>query len=191
MRERLVGVKGSRSLWMMRVRRGLRPPPWGAGLGVDDHAASQKVIRNQRRQPEQRRRGKASRVRNASCRLDCLAICLSKSVNKLRLRVHRRLLATIVLCEHLRVAQTKVTRKVNDFHVRRKSRRNFHRLSVRQGKEDAVWIVQAFETLGSFNKPQVSKAEKILVHLAHGFAGVFIRGDKLNLSVRMLQQNAQ
>src|SRR6185369_17666966 len=84
MRERLVGVKGSGTLRMMRIRCGFRARTRRASLGIDDDAATQAATRNQRRQPKQRRGGKASRIRNAGCRFYCLTICLRKPVNKLR-----------------------------------------------------------------------------------------------------------
>src|SRR5689334_5983651 len=103
MRERLVGVKGSRTLRMMRIRRGFRARTGRASLGIDDDAATQKVIRNQRRQPKQGRGRETSRIRNAGCRSYGLTICLGKPVNKLRLCVHRGLLAPVVLREHFGV----------------------------------------------------------------------------------------
>src|ERR1051326_5646045 len=141
MRERLVSVERCRALRMMSVRRGFSTGTRRAGLRINNDAATQQIIRNQRRQTEQRRCRKTSGVCNAGRRLDCLAIRLSETVNKLRLSSHRRLRTAVVLSENFRVAQTKIAREVNHFHMRRKFWCNLHCLPVRQREKRAVKFV--------------------------------------------------
>src|SRR5260370_26513436 len=99
--------------------------------------------------------------------------------------------AAVVLREALRIAQTKSGRQVDYFHAGRESRRDFHRLSLRQSEEGAIKICQTLELLRRLGEFQISQPEEIAMHFADCFPGVLVRGNDSNLSVWMRQQNPQ
>src|SRR5260370_8440242 len=99
--------------------------------------------------------------------------------------------AAVVLREALCIAQTKIARQVDYFHAGRESRRDFHRLSVRQSEESAIKICRTLELLRRLGEFQISQSEEIAMHFTDCFAGVLVRGNDSNLSVWMRQQNPQ
>ena len=74
----------------------------------------------------------------------------------MRLRIHRRMLASVMLRENIRVAQPKVAREIDDLHLCGQLRRHFHRLTVRQSEKSAVDIAQTFNVFGRFDKVQIN-----------------------------------
>ena len=116
-RERLVCVEGIASLRMMSVRCGLGAGTRRTGLSIDDHAATQHIVHDQRRQAQQRRRREAARIRYAASGPDHFTICFRQAIDELRLGIHRRMLASIVLCECQCVAETKIPGQIDYFHV--------------------------------------------------------------------------
>src|SRR4051794_29271452 len=105
--------------------------------------------------------------------------------------MHRRLLAAIVLGEYQRIAQTKIAGEGDNFHARRQLRRDFHSLAVGQCKKCAIDIFESVESFRRFDKLQISNAEEILVNFTDSFAGLLVRSYELNVSIGMLEQNAQ
>ncbi len=147
--------------------------------------------RNQRRQTEQGRGGKASGIRNQSRVPDRFAIGFRQAVNKLRLRVHRRVLTAVVLLKLGLVAQPKVAGQIDHLHACRQTRHNLHRLSMRQREKHTIEIRQVLEIFRHFAELQIRQPEKISMNFADGFSGVFVGGDESNFDIRMQQQNAQ
>src|SRR5882724_2030352 len=96
-----------------------------------------------------------------------------------------------MLRENICIAQAKVAGKIDRFHLGRQLRGDIHRLSMWQCKKSAVYIAQTLNMFARFDKFQLSGAQQVLMKIANGFAGVLVRGDECDLSVRMLQQNAQ
>src|SRR5258707_10594931 len=97
--------------------------------------------------------------------------------------------AAVVLRETLCIGQTKIAGEVDHFHVGRKSWRNLHRLSMRQSEKRAIKIRETLKVLWRFGEFQIRHAEKIAMHFADRFPGLFIRGNDSNLSGWVRQQN--
>src|SRR3712207_5754398 len=102
------------------------------------------MICNQRRQTEQRRGRKATRVSNQARAPDRVAIGFREPVNKLRLRVHSGVWLFVVFLENSLIAQAEVSGEIDRFNVSRQARNNVHRLSMRKRQEDAVDTVEFF-----------------------------------------------
>jgi hypothetical protein len=97
--------------------------------------------------------------------------------------------AAVVPRKRFRIAQPKVTRKINHFNLGGQTRRNLHGLSMRQSKKSAVEIVKTLNIFRRFDKFHLSQPEKIAMNIADAFAGMFIRGDELDFDIGMKHQN--
>src|SRR5213594_608311 len=66
-----------------------------------------------------------------------------------------------------------------------------HGLPMRQSEEDTIEITQLFNLFRRSTETEISKSGEITVNIYHGFAGVFIRGDKRDFSIGVEQKNAE
>ena len=101
------------------------------------------------------------------------------------------MLAPIVLCEDRRVTQPKVAGEIDYFHVRWNSRRNLHRLSVRQREKSTILVHETRRILRRSAESQISQTQKVAMDFANGFPRMLVRSDESDLRVRMQQQYAQ
>src|SRR5437868_8158436 len=98
------------------------------------------------------------------------------------------MLSVIVRLEGIGVAQSEITREIDHLHLARQPRRDFHRLSVRKRKEQAVeslnriWVGHRLEL-------QIRKLREIRMHFVDSFARVLARGDELYLNRRRSEEH--
>src|ERR1041384_1165768 len=100
MLEHLVSIEAVRALWVMRVGSGFRSRAGRAGLHVGDDLAFDQARSNQREQSQLERAGETSRIRDACCFFDLIAIHFRQAINEVSLSFHCGVFSSVELFEH-------------------------------------------------------------------------------------------
>src|SRR5436853_2633449 len=187
MREHLVRIEAVRALGMVRVSRGLRARAGRAGLHIGDYFSFDQTGRYKGIKRELDRGRETAGICDARRFTDAASIRFGQTINELALLLDSGMLSVIVRLEGIGVAQSKITREIDHLQLARQPRHDFHRLSVRKRKEQAVEFLNRL-WVGHRLELQIRKLREIRMHFVDSFARVLSRGDQLYLNRRMKQQ---
>src|SRR5688500_4125530 len=190
MLKRFIGVEGIHPLWMMRIRRRLRPGPGRPSFRVNYYAPGQQAATNCRRKSENRRGCETSRVCDVSGRANCIAIRLGQAIYKITLELAGVILF-VELFENIRIVDPKIARQIDGLYARRKLWNQFQGLSVRQSEKGDVYFRQRRKVFRRLLELKIGQAEEIFVNRRDSLAGVLVGGDQHYLGVRMEKQYSQ
>src|SRR6476620_8359557 len=96
-----------------------------------------------------------------------------------------------MLLEDGLIAQTEIAREIDGFDDGGQAWNYFHRLPMRERKENALSGGELFKIVRRLCKGEIRQSIQIAMNFANRFACLLIRSYKQQLNIRMEQQNAQ